>query len=69
MIQGRGIIVLAGVAVTLVLAIVVWSIGRGHGHQTGITVGDDWTGRLLVSLLILAAFGVAVFAAYALVRP
>lgn len=69
MIQGRGVIVFAGVVVAVALAIVMWSIGRGHGHQTGIAVGDDWNGRLLVSLLILAAFVVGAFAAYVGLRP
>jgi predicted small integral membrane protein len=67
--QIQGVPAFVGLAIAVLLGLVVWSIRRGRGPQTGVLAWDDWTGRMLAWLLILAAFVAGAFISYALLRP
>jgi len=66
----RGVPTFMGVAVAMLFSIVLWGLRRGRGPQTGVVAaGDDWTGRMLVWLLVLAAFVAGAFISFVLIRP
>ncbi len=64
-----GVLMFVGLAVAVLAGVVLWSVRRARASRTVRLTGDDWAGKLLVWLLVLAALTTGAFISYALLRP
>ncbi len=69
MLPVHDVLMFVGLAVVVLTGVVVWSGRRARASRTTGLTGDDWAGRMLVWLLVLAAFTTGAFISYALLRP
>lgn len=69
MVQVRGALVLVGLAVAVLSGVLLWGIQRARAARPVGLSGDDWAGKMLVWLLVLAAFGTGAFIVYGLLSP
>jgi hypothetical protein len=69
MVHMRGVLAFIGVAVAALLGLLLWSARRIRPSPAAWDAGEDWAGRMLVWLLVLAAFMIGAFVSFALLRP
>jgi hypothetical protein len=69
MVQVHVALILVGLAVGMLSGLLLWGIRRARAATVAGLTADDWTGKMLVWLLVLAAFMIGAFVSFTLLRP